>query len=90
MTHVFMLTIDSNATLRECWDKLADGLRSRGAGESQLEVMQEAFFLGAVHVYSRLDCHVDSSESYFNTMNALLEEITGARSLETAEVQGHA
>jgi hypothetical protein len=89
MINVIMLTIDANKTLTESWEKLAGELLKQGASQSQVDVMQSAFFLGAVHIYARLDTKVSDSDTFYNTMDELMDELSCAR-VEDLPVMGHA
>jgi hypothetical protein len=89
MIDFIAVTVDTDKTLSESWDRLATELSRRGAGDSQIDVMRAAFFLGAVHIYARLDKKVTDSDTFFDTMDELMDEISCIRA-EDLPVMGHA
>jgi len=86
---IVMLTIDTSKTLSESWERLAAELLKAGAGEAQLDVMRSAFFLGAVHIYARLDTQVADEATFYDTMDELMHELDGVR-VEDLPVMGNA
>ena len=89
MMNVIMLTIDTSKTLTESWEKISLEMLRQGAGRAQVDAMQSAFFLGAVHVYARLDTKVNDSDTFYDVMDELMDEISCVRA-EDLPVAGNA